>query len=123
VLATVNVKRGDLIKKGQILATLQSDVENQPMLEIAQIDPLNIEVILPVDLFGKVKLGMNATIVPVVFSEAELVAKVTIIDRVVDAASGTFGVRLEMANPGYRLPSGLKCTVFLEAPQPYSNIG
>jgi RND family efflux transporter MFP subunit len=98
-------------------------VENQPMLEIAQIDPLNIEVILPVDLFGKVKLGMNATIVPVVFSEAELVAKVTIIDRVVDAASGTFGVRLEMANPGYRLPSGLKCTVFLEAPQPYSNIG
>jgi hypothetical protein len=30
---------------------------------------------------------------------------------VVDAASGTLGVRLELPNPGYRLPAGLKCKV------------
>jgi multidrug efflux pump subunit AcrA (membrane-fusion protein) len=36
-------------------------------------------------------------------------AKVTVVDRVVDAASGTFGVRLELPNPGYKLPAGLKC--------------
>jgi multidrug efflux pump subunit AcrA (membrane-fusion protein) len=34
---------------------------------------------------------------------------VTVVDRVVDAASGTFGVRLEVPNPNYRLPAGLKC--------------
>lgn len=91
-------------------------VENQPIMEIARIDPLNVEVILPVDLFGKVKLGMKATIVPVAFANEKQVAKITIIDRVVDAASGTFGMRLEIANPKNRLPSGLKCKVLLEAP-------
>ena len=38
-------------------------------------------------------------------------ARVKVVDQVVDAASGTFGVRLELPNPGYRLPAGLKCKV------------
>ena len=38
-------------------------------------------------------------------------AKVTVVDRVVDAASGTFGVRLELPNHALKLPAGLKCTV------------
>ena len=41
-------------------------------------------------------------------------ARVTVVDRVVDAASGTFGVRLELPNPDYRLPAGLKCKVRFE---------
>ena len=40
-----------------------------------------------------------------------LEASVKIVDRVVDAASGTFGVRLELPNPEYRLSAGLKCKV------------
>jgi hypothetical protein len=36
---------------------------------------------------------------------------ITIRDRVVDAASSTFGVRLERPNRANRLPAGLKCTV------------
>lgn len=35
-------------------------------------------------------------------------AKVTIVDRVVDVASGTFGVRLEIPNSKYNIPPGLK---------------
>jgi len=38
-------------------------------------------------------------------------AAVGIVDRVIDPASNTFGVRLELPNPDYRLPVGLKCTV------------
>jgi multidrug efflux pump subunit AcrA (membrane-fusion protein) len=38
-------------------------------------------------------------------------ARVIIVDRVIDAASGTFGVRLELPNPNYFLPAGLKCKV------------
>lgn len=37
--------------------------------------------------------------------------RVTVVDRVVDAASGTFGVRLALPNADYRLPAGLKCKV------------
>jgi hypothetical protein len=33
------------------------------------------------------------------------------VDRVIDAASGTFGVRLQLSNPGNRIPAGLRCTV------------
>ena len=38
-------------------------------------------------------------------------AEVTVVDRVVDAASGTFGVRLALPTPDYALPAGLNCRV------------
>ena len=37
--------------------------------------------------------------------------RVIIVDEVVDAASGTFGVRIELPNSDHRLPAGLTCTV------------
>jgi multidrug efflux pump subunit AcrA (membrane-fusion protein) len=36
---------------------------------------------------------------------------VIVVDPVVDAASGTFGVRLELPNPEHAIPAGLKCRV------------
>jgi hypothetical protein len=46
-------------------------------------------------------------------------AMVSTVDRVFDAASGTFGVRLELPNRDNRLPAGLRCQVsFLAAPPP-----
>ena len=47
----------------------------------------------------------------VLLEDARIGARCTIVDSIIDAASGTFGVRLEMPNPDYRLPSGLKCKV------------
>jgi hypothetical protein len=38
-------------------------------------------------------------------------AVVTVVDQVFDAASGTIGVRLELPNPDYAIPAGLKCQV------------
>jgi multidrug efflux pump subunit AcrA (membrane-fusion protein) len=38
-------------------------------------------------------------------------AKVVVVDRVIDAASATFGVRLELPNPGNKFPSGVRCQV------------
>ncbi len=84
-------------------------VSNEKILRIAQVDPLNVEVIAPVELFGAIKTGTTAEIrldplLPGVYK-----AKVVVVDRVIDAASGTFGVRLELANPGNRIPAGIKC--------------
>jgi multidrug efflux pump subunit AcrA (membrane-fusion protein) len=39
------------------------------------------------------------------------VASVSIVDRVIDAASGTFGVRFDLPNPDLAIPSGLHCQV------------
>ncbi len=86
-------------------------VQQEAMLELAQIDPLRVEVVIPMRLYGKIKIGMSAQ----VEWEAPLGgvhrATVTVVDPVVDAASGTIGVRLELPNPRYQLPAGTQCTV------------
>jgi len=41
------------------------------------------------------------------------IAVVKSVDRVADAASGTFGVLLAMPNAGLRIPSGVRCNLNL----------
>lgn len=84
-----------------------------PVVKVAQLDPLRVEVFVPVALLGKIAIGMAAEVLPEAPVEGVYPAQVTVVDRVVDAASGTFGVRLELPNPGNRLPAGLKCKVHL----------
>ena len=86
-------------------------IENQSVMKLAQIHPLNVEVILPVNLLPSVKIGMKAKVIPEAPIGGQYMAEVKIVDRVIDAASGTFGVRLELPNPNHRLPAGLKCRV------------
>lgn len=86
-------------------------VNNEPLLRVAQMDPLRVEVILPANMFGAIKPGMQANIHPEIDTEQSYSSTVVIVDRMIDPASGTFGVRLELPNPDYRLPSGLKCSV------------
>jgi len=86
-------------------------VRGTPIVKLAQLHPLRVEVIAPVALLGKLTPGMTAEVVPESPIGGVHPAKVTVVDRVVDAASGTFGVRLEVPNPSYRLPAGLKCKV------------
>lgn len=82
-----------------------------PIVRLAQIDPLRVEVIVPVALFGRIRVGMQADVLPEAPVGGVWPAQVTVVDRVIDAASGTFGVRLALPNPDYRLPAGLKCKV------------
>ena len=64
------------------------------------------------ELIGAIEVGMDAEITPENAAAKKVYkAKVTIVDRVIDAASGTFGVHLELPNPEYHLPAGLKCKV------------
>jgi multidrug efflux pump subunit AcrA (membrane-fusion protein) len=44
-------------------------------------------------------------------------AQVTHVDRVIDAASNTFRVRLSLPNPQQRLPAGARCTLVESAAQ------
>ena len=166
LLETVRVDRGDLVKEGQVLATLDTSVERatgavqhahaelsnrrladlelqrtvaevalrtikspingvvverfmhpgefpkqEKILKLAQIDPLRVDVYAPVAMLGKVAVGKTVYVKPESPLTGEYPAKVTVVDRVVDAASGTFGVRLELPNRDLKLPAGLKCTI------------
>ena len=88
-------------------------VEDQPVMKIAQIDQLNVEVIAPLSMFGKITLGSMVPVKLEERSDVEYRAKVIIVDRTIDAASGTFGVRLDLPNPDYRIPAGVRCDVKL----------
>lgn len=86
-------------------------VQDDAILELAQIDPLRVEVAVPVRLHGRIRTGMVADVeweAPVLGSYK---ATVKVVDAVVDAASGTIGIRLELPNPGDKLPAGTKCWV------------
>lgn len=86
-----------------------------PILKLAQIDPLRVEVFAPLSLLGKLEPGMKAEVRPEGSASTIYQAKITVVNRVVDSASGTFGVRLEMPNPNNALPAGLACTVKFHA--------
>lgn len=86
-------------------------VDDTPLLRLARIDPLQVEVVLPATMFGRLKKGMLALVHSELQQEQEYQAQVNIVDRVLDSASGTFRVRLLLPNPDYQIASGLKCTV------------
>jgi hypothetical protein len=45
------------------------------------------------------------------FERPPVAQEAVVVDKVFDAASATIGVRLELPNPDYALPAGLKCEV------------
>ncbi len=92
-------------------------VEDDPLVRVAQIDPLNVEVIVPVDYLGRIEKGMQARVTASLPGSDSHMATVQRVDRVADAASGTFGVQLNLANPDQSIPAGLRCQVaFLGMP-------
>lgn len=82
-----------------------------PIMKLAEIDPLHVEVLLPVSLYGKVRNGQRATVRPEAPIEGSYETVVKVIDPVVDAASGTFGIRLELPNKKHTIPAGVRCRV------------
>lgn len=86
-------------------------VGEDPFLTVAQVNPLNVEVVVPVSYFGTIKEGEKARVLLGPPLSGSYVAQVVIVDQVIDAASGTFGVRLELPNPQLKLPAGMHCQV------------
>jgi multidrug efflux pump subunit AcrA (membrane-fusion protein) len=87
------------------------------LMTISQIDPLNVDAFVPLSQFGKIRVGAVGEIYPEEPIGGKYRAAVTVVDHVFDAASGTIGVRLELPNPNYRLPAGLKCRVRFGLPE------
>jgi multidrug efflux pump subunit AcrA (membrane-fusion protein) len=91
-------------------------VEERPMLRIATLDPLRVDLVVPAMRFGQYAVNDVVAIRPELPGSPVVSAVVSNIDRVIDAASNTFRVRLTLANPGHRLPAGARCAVDGGAP-------
>lgn len=85
--------------------------EQSPILKLAQIDPLRVEVFVPTAYYGRISVGTTAEVRPDAPIGGTHEATVDVVDHVLDAASDTFGVRLALPNPDTRLPAGIRCKV------------
>jgi RND family efflux transporter MFP subunit len=84
------------------------------IVTMAEIDPLNVEVFMPIKEYPNIKVGMTGLVMPEEPIGGKYRATVTIVDRVIDAASGTFGVRFSLPNPDYAIPAGLRCKIHFD---------
>lgn len=92
--------------------------DQSPVFSLAQIDPLRVEVFVPASFHGQVRAGMAGEVTPEAGLAGPLRAVVTVVDPVMDSASGTFGVRLSLPNAALALPAGIRCSVRFASPAP-----
>jgi membrane fusion protein (multidrug efflux system) len=83
-------------------------VKQEHILRVARLDPLYVELILPAARFGSLRMGQVIEVTPEL-DRRRLSGRVVSLDRVIDASSGSFRVRLAVPNPGNRIPSGQRC--------------
>lgn len=89
-----------------------SELGRKPILRIAEVRTLNVEAVLPTEAYRQVQRGDAAIVRPEPSIGGEFKAKVSVVDPVLDAASGTFGVRIELPQGG-DLPAGVRCRLDL----------
>lgn len=92
--------------------------EQQWVATIANIEVLHVEAFVPIGLHGRITVGGAATVFPEAPIGGRHRGSVEVVDRVYDAASGTFGVRLRLPNPDLVVPAGIRCRVMFDGIDP-----
>jgi RND family efflux transporter MFP subunit len=88
-------------------------VEDKPVLRIAQLDPLRVEIIVPAARWGSLHAKDELAVQPELPGVGPVMARVVHVDRLIDPASNTFRVRLDLPNKDHALPGGARCKVEL----------
>lgn len=91
-------------------------VEDKPIVKLAALQPLRVEVVAPVALYGRLQLGQAVPVQPELPGAVAQEGRITQIDRLLDPASNTFRVRLALDNADAGLPGGLRCKLELAKP-------
>lgn len=86
-----------------------------PLMRLSVLDPLHVTAYLPLEMHGRITPGDRLSLRPEPPVGGDHLAAVDVVDRVYDAASGTFGLRLVLPNPGGNIPGGIRCDLLLPA--------
>ena len=84
-------------------------ISNEPVLELAVLNPLYIELLISADKFGQYKKGDTLNVFVPYSDKDEYHAEVTIVDPTIDPSSATFRVQAVLDNAGFDIPSGVNC--------------
>jgi len=98
VVALRKVQRGQMVKEGDLL------------FRVCDPDRLRAELLLPESRLGTIRPGQSVLLVPVA-GGAPAAASVSRVSPLVDAASGTFRVTIDVDNRSARLPAGVTVRV------------
>lgn len=79
------------------------------VMKIVQLNPLLVEAFLPVELYASTSVGQTVAVLPDAPVSGRYASTITVVDRVFDTASRTFGVQAELPNPDGTLPAGHRC--------------
>ena len=84
-------------------------VDDKPILRLARLDPLRVELVLPLSDLGRLKAGDTVHLKPDYPGAPRKAATVERVDKIVDAASRTFRARLNLPNPDHAILAGVRC--------------
>jgi len=101
-------------------AMVGESVSERVIMKLAKVNPLKVELIAPTEYFGLITRGMQVEIYPEQPANQVFKATVTVVDRLIDPASGSFTVRMELPNPEDLLVGGVNCLAkfSFETPEP-----
>lgn len=103
VITEQNLRAGEFVR------------QDSAILTIAQTDPLHVEAYVPTALWGKIERGSRGTVSLDHPQNTSIEAEVTVVDRIFDAASGTFSIRLALPNADGKIPAGQRCRVSFDS--------
>jgi RND family efflux transporter MFP subunit len=86
-------------------------VDEEPFMKIVALNPLHAEVVMRSEFYGKIQKGMDVLLFPDVVLGQGYKGTVHLVDPLIDAASGTFAIRVLVPNDELVLPAGLKCRI------------
>lgn len=96
-----------------IISSLESEegeyIDNTPVMQLVQIDPLELELVLPLNAFDRFSVGEVMDVELVEPVGQSMPAEITSIDRFIDPSSGTFVIYLTLDNSDYAIPPGINC--------------
>jgi RND family efflux transporter MFP subunit len=90
-------------------AMVGESVSDRTIMKLAKVDPLKVELIAPTEYFGLIQKGMEVEIYPEQPSNQVFTATVSVVDQLIDPASGSFTVRMLLPNPEDKLVGGVNC--------------
>jgi RND family efflux transporter MFP subunit len=100
---------------GQVFRVLKragEAVEPQnPVIKMVSVDPLYVIGYAPIATSGRIRVGMKATLTLENMADRRFETTVEVVDKVADAASGTYRVKLRLPNPDRTITAGAKGTV------------
>lgn len=90
-------------------ANLGERFEDKALFRIAAVALLRVEIVAPLPLFGQLQVGQKIQVTPELPGASVRTASIVQIDQVLDPASNTFRLRLDLPNTDASLPAGLRC--------------